>query len=72
MERSNNKLLCCPILLAHRRRKVSSSDEFEKDTQTLDDTKSPVVMICRKDLDNFNGNFTISTCWFNIDHEWLK
>ena len=40
-----------------------------------------VVMIRQKDSDNkkekekkknFQGKFTISICWFDIDHEWLE
>ena len=38
----------------------------------LDDIEEPVVMICRKDLDNFQGNSTRSTRWFNLDCEWLN
>ena len=38
----------------------------------MDDIKDPVVTIRRKDLDNFQGQSTRSTRWFNIDREWLK
>ena len=38
----------------------------------LDDIEVPVVTIHRKDLDKFQGQSTRSTCWFNIDIEWLK
>ena len=31
-----------------------------------------MVPICRKDFDNFQGQSTRSTRWFNIDCEWLK
>ena len=29
-------------------------------------------MIRIKYLDNFQGQYTVSTGWFNIDHEWFK
>ena len=29
-------------------------------------------MISGKDLDNFQGQYIISMCWFNLDREWLK
>ena len=31
-----------------------------------------MLMIRRKYLDKFQGKFTASTGWFNLDHEWLK
>ena len=34
--------------------------------------EEPVVTIRGKNLDNFEGQSTGSTCWFNPDHEWLK
>ena len=29
-------------------------------------------MIRRKDLGNFQGQYTASPGWFNLDHDWLK
>ena len=34
--------------------------------------KEAVVTICRKGLDNFQGGPIRSTCWFDLDHEFLK
>ena len=34
--------------------------------------EEPVHTIRGKYLDNFQGQYTGSTGWFNIDHEWLK
>ena len=34
--------------------------------------EDPVVKIRREDLDNFEGQSTGSTGWFNIDHDGLK
>ena len=52
--------------------KVTTSEEFEKDTKNLDDMKEVVVIIQRKDLDNFEGQYKISTGWFNLDYDFLK
>ena len=52
--------------------KVTPSEEVEKGTKTLDDIKDSVVKIFRKDLFNFQGQSTISTCWFNLDPGWLR
>ena len=52
--------------------KVTPSEEVEKGTNTLDDMEEPVFTIRRKYLDNFHGQYTVSTGWFNLDHEWLK
>ena len=38
----------------------------------LDYIKELVVKILIKGLDNFQGQSTASTVWFNIDHEWFK
>ena len=35
--------------------KVTSNEEADKGTKKLDDMEEPVVKICRKDLDNFEG-----------------
>ena len=35
--------------------KVTSNEEADKGTKNLDDMEEPVVKICRKDLDNFEG-----------------
>ena len=53
-------------------KKVKPSEEVKKGTDLLDDMGEPVVMICRKYLDKFQGQSTASTGWFNIDHEWFK
>ena len=34
--------------------------------------EEPLVTILSKDLDNFEGQSTGSTSWFNLDNEWLK
>ena len=52
--------------------KIAPSEEVEKVTKTLDDIEEPVVTICRKCLDNFQGKYTRSTRWFNIDRDWLN
>ena len=52
--------------------KVTPSEEVEKWAKTLDDIEDPVVTIRREDLDNFQGQSTRSTRWFNFDNEWLK
>ena len=52
--------------------KVAPSEEFEKGTKMLDGIKYPEVTIRRNYLDNFQGQSTGSTCWFNLDREWLK
>ena len=35
--------------------KVTKSEEFDKGTKPLYDMKEAVFIICRKDLDNFEG-----------------
>ena len=52
--------------------KVTSSEEVEKVDKTLYDIEELVVTIRRKNLDNFQGQSTVSTGWFNIYREWLK
>ena len=52
--------------------KVTPNEEGEKGTKTMDDTKEPVVKICRKNLDKFQGQSTGSIGWFILDREWLK
>ena len=52
--------------------KVTTSEEVDKGTKTLDDMKKAVVTIRGKDLYNFEGQSKVSTDWFNIDHEFLK
>ena len=52
--------------------KIIPSDEVERGTKTLNYTEETVVTICRKDLNNFQGKFKRSTCWFNIHCERLK
>ena len=51
---------------------ITTSEEFDKGTKNLDGMKEAVVTICRKDLDNFEGQSTVSTGWFNINNEWLN
>ena len=48
--------------------KVTPSEEVDKGAKNLYDMKDSVVPIRRKDLDNFNGEYIISTGWFNVDH----
>ena len=52
--------------------KVTTGEEVDKVTKNLDDMKEAVVMIRRKDLDNFEGLSKGSTGRFNIDHELKK
>ena len=52
--------------------KVTPRKKVEKGNKIFDDTEEPVVTTRRKDLDNFEGQSIRSTCWFNLDHEWLK
>ena len=52
--------------------KVTTSEKAEKGTKTLDDIKDPVVKIHRENLDNFQGQSTGSTGWFNLNRDWLK
>ena len=52
--------------------KVTPSEEVEKRTNLLNDIEEPVHMIRRKDLGNFQGQYTASPGWFNLDHDWLK
>ena len=42
--------------------KVTPSEDVEIRPNLLDDTEEPVVKIRRKDLDNFQGQSTASTC----------
>ena len=44
----------------------------KKGTNFSNDMEEPVVTIRRKYLDNSQGQYTGSTGWFNIAHEWLK
>ena len=37
--------------------KDTPSEKVDKVTKTLDDREEPVVKICRKDLDNFEGRY---------------
>ena len=48
--------------------KVTTSEEVDKGTKQLDNTKEAVLMIHRKDLDKFEGKYKGSTGWFNPDH----
>ena len=52
--------------------KVTPSYDVEKVTNILNDMEEPLVTILSKDLDNFEGQYTGSTSWFNLDNEWLK
>ena len=52
--------------------KVTSSEEVEKGNNFFNDMEYPVVTICRKGLDNFQGYYIASTDWFNLNREWLK
>ena len=52
--------------------KVPPSEGVEKGTNILNDVEYPVLMIREKYLDNFQGKYTESTGWFNLDHKWLK
>ena len=51
--------------------KVTTSEEVDKVTEKLEEMKEAVVTICSKDLDKFEGNFKVSTGWFNLDHEFF-
>ena len=48
--------------------KITPSEDFEKGTNSLKYMEEPVHKIRIKDLDNFKGNSTESTGWFNLDH----
>ena len=48
---------------------ITPSEEVEKDTNLLNDTEQPVHMICRKDLDNFQGQSTGSTGWSHLNNQ---
>ena len=52
--------------------KVITGEEVDKGTKILDDMKEAVAKIRRKDLNKFEGKSNGSTCWYNIDHEFLK
>ena len=52
--------------------KVTPSEEVEKGTNILNNVEEPVLMTHEKYLDNFQGKYTASTGWFNLDNEWLK
>ena len=47
---------------------VTTSEEVDTGTKKLDDMIEAVVRICRKYLDNFEGQYKGSTSWFNPDH----
>ena len=52
--------------------KITPSDGVEKGTKVLYDIKEILVTIRRKDLNNFQGEYTISMRWFNLDRHLLK
>ena len=52
--------------------KFTPIEEVEKGTNILNNMEEPVHTIFRKDLDNFQGQYTGPTGGFNIYHEWLK
>ena len=52
--------------------KVTPSEEVKKINNILNYMEDPLHSIRRKDSDNFQGHSTVSTGWFNIDHELLK
>ena len=52
--------------------KVTPSKEVGKGTKMLNYIEDIVVTIRRKNLDNFQGKSTGSTCWFIFDRWWLK
>ena len=52
--------------------KVTPSEKVEKGTNLLNEMEEPVHTIHRKCWDNFQGQYTGSTGWINLDHEWLK
>ena len=43
--------------------KVTPSEKVEKVTNLLNYIENPVYMIRRKDLDNFQGQYTVSIGW---------
>ena len=51
---------------------IFTSEEVDKGTKILDGMKEAVVTIHRKDSDNFEGQYEVSTGRFNLDHEFLK
>ena len=52
--------------------KVTPSQGDEKGKIFLNDMEEPVQTIRRNYLDNFQGQSTGSTGWFNLDNKWLK
>ena len=52
--------------------KVKPSEKVDKGSKILDKMKKVVVIICRKYLDNFEGQSKGSTGWFNLYHEFKK
>ena len=50
--------------------KDTSSEEVDKGNKFFDDMKEAVVTIRKNNLDNFEGQYIISTGWFNLDHEF--
>ena len=50
----------------------SSTKDVNKGTDELVDTKTEVVIIRRKGLDNFEGHSKVSTGWFKLDSGFLK
>ena len=52
--------------------KVTRSEEVDKDTKKSDDMKEAVVTIRRKYSYNFEVQSNGFTCWFNIDHKFLR
>ena len=52
--------------------KIKTSEEVDKVTKKLEDTKEAVVTIYRKDSDKFEGQYKGSTGWFNLDHDYFK
>ena len=47
----------------------SLTNDDDKGTDKLDDMKEAMFTILRKDLDNFEGRYKVSTGWFNLDSE---
>ena len=52
--------------------KVTTSEEVDKGINIFDNMNDALVMVRRKYLDDFEGQYKGSTGWFNPDHEFFK
>ena len=52
-----------------RTQNITTIEYVDKDTEKFEYMKNSVVTILRKDSDKFEGQYKVSTVWFNIDHD---